>query len=81
MWGRNMNVGLLWLVHFLPGCAWSMAASPPPPRPSLPEVRYVDPQDPKAVAGLTAEAVEALRKRDLLLQKHLEALERRIQGQ
>lgn len=76
-----MNVGLLWLVLFLPGCAWWMPPAPPPPRPSLPEVRYVDPQDPKAVAGLTAEAVEALRKRDLLLQRHLEKLERQIQGQ
>jgi hypothetical protein len=76
-----MNVGLLVFVLFLPGCAWLVTAAPPPPRPSLPEVRYVDPHDPKAVAGLTAEAVEALRKRDMLLQRHLEALERQIQGQ
>ena len=79
--GWNMKVGLLVLVLFLPGCAGWMLAAPPPPRPALPEVRYVDPQDPKAVAGLTAEAVEALRKRDLLLQQHLERLERQIQGQ
>lgn len=79
--GWNMNVGLLVLVLFLPGCTWWALAAPPPPRPLLPEVRYVDPQDPKAVAGLTAEAVEALRKRDLLLQQHLERLERQIQGQ
>ena len=76
-----MQVGLLVLVLFLPGCAGWIVAAPPPPRPSLPEVRYVDPRDPKVVAGLTEEAVEALRKRDLLLQKHLEALERQIQGQ
>lgn len=77
-----MNVGLLTLVLFLPGCAgWVTAAAPPPPRPSLPEVRYVDPHDPKVVAGLTAEAVEALRQRDMLLQRHIEALERQIHGQ
>jgi hypothetical protein len=76
-----MNVGLLVLVFLLPGCAWWATAAPPPPRPTLPEVRYVEPSDPKAVAGLTNEAVEALRKRDLLLQKHIERLERQIQGQ
>jgi len=76
-----MNVGLLWFMLFLPGCTYLTTVAPPPPRPSLPEVRYVSPQDPRAVAGLTAEAVEALRKRDQLLQKHLETLERQIQGQ
>jgi hypothetical protein len=47
----------------------------------LPEVRYVPPGDSKAVAGLTQEAVEALRKRDLLLRQHIERLERQLQGQ
>jgi hypothetical protein len=47
----------------------------------LPEVRYVTPYDPKAVAGLTQEAIEVLRKRDLLLRQHIERLEQQIQGQ
>lgn len=76
-----MNVGLLVLISLLPGCALWATAAPPPPRPTLPEVRYVEPNDPKAVAGLTNDAVEALRKRDLLLQKHIERLEKQIQGQ
>jgi hypothetical protein len=76
-----MNVGLLALLFLLPGCAWWVTAAPIPSRPTLPEVRYVSPNDPKAVAGLTQDAVEALRKRDLLLQKHIERLERQLQGQ
>lgn len=76
-----MNVGLLLLVSLLPGCAWWVTAAPLPSRPTLPEVRYVEPSDPKAVAGLTNDAVEALRKRDLLLQRHIERLERQIQEQ
>jgi hypothetical protein len=76
-----MNVGLLVLISLLPGCAWWATAAPPPPKPTLPEVRYVKPNDPKAVAGLTNDAVEALRKRDLLLQKHIERLEKQLQGQ
>jgi hypothetical protein len=47
----------------------------------LPEVRYVAPCDAKAVAGLTPEAIETLRKRDLLLRQHIERLEQQIQGQ
>jgi hypothetical protein len=46
----------------------------------LPEVRYVPPCDPKAVAGLTQEAIEVLRKRDLLLQQQIERLEQQLQG-
>jgi hypothetical protein len=46
----------------------------------LPEVRYVEPCDPKAVAGLTNDAVEALRRRDILLQRHIERLEQQLQG-
>ena len=76
-----MNVVVLALVLLLPGCAWWATATPLPVRPTLPEVRYVPPSDPQAVAGLTADAVEALRKRDLLLQKHIERLEWQLQNQ
>ena len=55
-----MNAVVLALVVLLPGCAWWIAPAPLPARPILPEVRYVAPADPKAVAGLTEEAVEAL---------------------
>jgi hypothetical protein len=72
-------VGLV-LLMLLSGCSLGTAA-PPPPRPALPEVRYVTPCDPKAVAGLTQEAIEVLRKRDLLLRQHIERLEQQIQGQ
>lgn len=68
--------GALLLLLFS-SCAPTFA--PPPPRPVLPEVRYVNPDDPHAVAGLTAEAIEALRQRDLLWQQHVERLERHIQ--
>jgi hypothetical protein len=79
--GWDMNVGLLVLMVWLPGCAWwAAAAAPLPPRPALPEVRYVEPCDPKAVAGLTNDAVEALRRRDILLQRHIERLEQQLQG-
>lgn len=73
-----MKVGSVMLVLVLSGCAASRVA--PPPRPALPEVRYLNPCDPKAVAGLTQEAVEALRNRDLLWQRHVERLERQLQG-
>jgi hypothetical protein len=76
-----MKVGLLGLLVLLPGCAWWATAAPPPSRPALPEIRYVEPCDPKAVAGLTNEGVEALRKRDILLQRHIEKLERQLLGQ
>jgi hypothetical protein len=75
-----MKVVVLVLLMLLSGCSLGTAASPPP-RPALPEVRYVTPCDPKAVAGLTQEAIEVLRKRDLLLRQHIERLEQRIQGQ
>jgi hypothetical protein len=68
------------LLLLLAGCSLGTAI-PPPPRPVLPEVRYVAPCDAKAVAGLTQEAIETLRKRDLLLQQHIERLEQQIQGQ
>ncbi|MBI3302931.1 MAG: hypothetical protein HYZ72_12770 [Deltaproteobacteria bacterium] len=76
--GWNMKVGLLVVLVVLSGCALEAVALPP--RPALPEVRYVDPCDPKAVAGLTSEAFEALRNRDLLWQRHVERLERQLQG-
>jgi len=78
--GRNMKAGLLVLALLVSGCSLGTAA-PPPPRPALPEVRYVPPCDSKAVAGLTQEAVETLRTRDLLLRQHLERLEQQLQGQ
>jgi hypothetical protein len=75
-----MKAVVLVLLMLLSGCSLGTAA-PPPPRPGLPEVRYVTPCDPKAVAGLTQEAIEVLRKRDLLLRQHIERLEQQIQGQ
>ena len=68
------------LLLLLAGCSLGTAI-PPPPQPALPEVRYVAPCDAKAVAGLTQEAIETLRKRDLLLRQHIERLEQQIQGQ
>lgn len=75
-----MKAVVLVLLMLLSGCALGTAA-PPPPRPALPEVRYVAPCDPKAVAGLTQEAIEVLRKRDLLLRQHIDRLEQQIHGQ
>jgi len=75
-----MKAVVLVLSMLLSGCALG-AAAPPPPRPALPEVRYVPPCDPKAVAGLTQEAVEVLRRRDLMLRQHIERLEQQIHGQ
>ena len=75
-----MRKGLvvIWLV--LSGCSFS-GRVPPPPAPSLPEVSYVAPCDPKAVAGLTQDAVEALRSRDLLLRRHIQRLEQQLRGE
>ena len=78
--GGHMKAGLLVLLMLLSGCSLGMSA-PTPPRPVLPEVRYVPPCDTKAVAGLTQETIEVLRKRDLLLRQHIERLEQQIQGQ
>ncbi len=78
--GGHMKAGLLVLLTLLSGCSLGMSV-PTPPRPALPEVRYVPPCDPKAVAGLTQEAIEILRKRDLLLRQHIERLEQQIRGQ
>ncbi|MGH7965913.1 MAG: hypothetical protein ACRERD_29530 [Candidatus Binatia bacterium] len=65
------------LLLLLSSCA--PVITTPPPRPVLPEVRYLSPGDPNAVVGLTQEAVEALRQRDLLWRQHVERLERQIQ--
>ena len=75
----HMTVGVLVLLTLLSGCA--AGAGAPPPRPVLPEVRYVPACDAKAVAGLTQDDIETLRKRDLLLRQHIERLEQQIQGQ
>lgn len=55
--------------------------TPPPPLPALPEVSYVAACDPKAVAGLTQEAVETLRTRDLILRRHIQRLEQQVRGE
>lgn len=66
------------LLLLLSSCAPAIVT--PPSRPVLPEVRYINPGDPNVVAGLTQEAVESLRQRDLLWQQHVERLERQIRG-
>jgi hypothetical protein len=73
-----MKVGLVVLLLVFSGC--SLQQGTPPPRPNFPEVRHVAPCDPKAVAGLTQDAVEALRSRDVMWRQHVERLERQIQG-
>ena len=70
-------LGITWLFIGLSGC--SLGAAPAPPTlPALPEIRYVSACDPQAVAGLTKEAVEGLRQRDLMWQKHVERLEQQL---
>lgn len=76
--GWHMKAGLVVLGLMLSGCAVGGVALPS--RPALPTVRYVAPCDPQAVAGLTQDAVEALRNRDLLWQQHVERLERQMEG-
>jgi hypothetical protein len=73
-----MREGLVMLSLFLSGC--SFGAGTLPQRPALPEVAYVAPCDAQAVVGLTPEAVETLRNRDLLLRRHIELLEQQLQG-
>ncbi len=75
-----MRKGLVVLGLVLSDCSFS-GRVPPPPAPALPEVSYVAPCDPKAVAGLTQDAVEALRDRDLLLRRHIQRLEQQIRGE
>jgi hypothetical protein len=74
-----MRLGMMLLVVLLSSCTFGAKAQLPPP-PTLPEVAYVQPCDPKAVAGLTTEAVEALRNRDILLRRHIQTLEQQIRG-
>ena len=74
-----MRLGFIVLFALFSGCTFG-AKVQPPPQPTLPEVTYVPPCDPKAVAGLTTEAVEALRNRDILLRRHIQALEEQIRG-
>ncbi len=75
-----MRKGLAVLGLILSGCSLG-ARVQPPPAPVLPEVIYVAPSDPKAVAGLTQEAVEALRERDLILRRHIQRLEQLVRGE
>ncbi|MSQ48482.1 MAG: hypothetical protein EXR78_08915 [Deltaproteobacteria bacterium] len=74
-----MRVGFIVLVMLISGCTFGAKVQLPPP-PMLPEIAYVQPCDPKAVAGLTNEAVEALRNRDILLRRHIQTLEQQIRG-
>lgn len=73
-----MRTGLAVVSLVLSGCSAGTVVLPP--RPTLPEVAYVASCDANAVVGLTPEAVEALRSRDLLLRRHIELLERRLQS-
>lgn len=75
-----MRKGLVVLGVVLSGCSLSSRV-PPSPTPALPEVSYVAPCDSKAVAGLTQDAVEALRNRDLLLRRHIQRLEQQLRGE
>ena len=74
-----MRKGLVVFGLVFSGCSFATKVQPPP-APVLPEVVYVAPCDPKAVAGLTQDAVEALRNRDLLLRRHIQRLEQYIRG-
>lgn len=74
-----MRLGMMVPLMLVSGCAFGTTVPPPSP-PTLPEVTYVSPCDPKAVAGLTTEAVEALRNRDILLRRHIQTLEQQIRG-
>ena len=76
-----MRMVLVVLGLMLTGCSLGTRSQPPPPPPALPEVTYVTPCDTKAVAGLTQEAVDALRTRDLLLRRHIQYLEQQIRGE
>lgn len=75
-----MRKGVVVFGLVFSGC--SLFSRPqPPPVPALPEVSYVARCDPKAVAGLTQEAVETLQARDQLLRRHIQRLEQQIRGQ
>ena len=74
-----MRLGMIVLFALLAGCTLGAKAQLPPP-PTVPEAAYVQPCAPQAVAGLTDEAVEALRNRDILLRRHIQTLEQHIRG-
>jgi hypothetical protein len=76
-----MRKGLVVLGFVFSGCSFGTRAQPPPPAPVLPEIAYVAACDPKAVAGLTQDAVEALRERDLILRRHIQRLEQQVRGE
>jgi len=75
-----MRKGLVVLGLVFSGCSFGTRAQPLPLAPALPQVSYVAPCDPKAVAGLTQDAVEALRERDLILRRHIQVLEQQMRG-
>ncbi|MGE0821268.1 MAG: hypothetical protein AB7G75_17330 [Candidatus Binatia bacterium] len=73
MWMRVAVLGII-----VSGCSFGATRGQPPPAPVLPEIAYVAPCDPQAVAGLTQDAVDALRNRDLLLRRHIQRLEQQL---
>jgi hypothetical protein len=75
-----MRKGLVVLGLVFSGCSFGSRAQPPLPAPALPEVAYVAACDPKAVAGLTQDAVDALRERDQVLRRHIQHLEQQIRS-
>jgi hypothetical protein len=72
----SMRAGAAALAVLSWGC--TPRAMSPPPRPVLPEVRYVAPGNTAAVVGLTQEGVDTLRLRDVLWQRHIELLEQQL---
>jgi len=76
-----MRMGLAVFGLIVSSCSLGARGQPPPPTPALPEVTYVAACDPKAVAGLTQDAVEALRERDLILRRHIQRLEQQVRGE
>lgn len=75
-----MRKGWVVIGVILSGCSLGARAQPFP-APALPEVSYLAPCDPKAVAGLSEDAVEALRERDSLLRRHIQRLEQQVRGE
>lgn len=63
--------GLIVFGLIFSACSFGTRVQPPLSAPVLPEVSYIPPRDPKAVAGLTQDAVETLRDRDLILRRHI----------
>lgn len=71
-------IAALVAVAALSGCASRRAAVPP--RPSLPEVKFVPPCDPQASVGLTPSGVDNLKLRDEAWRSHVKYLEGIISG-